>query len=59
MHHSIVPCVQIPAVNVFTNSWLNFNPHYVTTIGMYLHLVEYQTGQGILNVSRDKQDNEE
>ena len=27
----------MPDLNMYTNSWLNFHPHYVTTIGMYLH----------------------
>ena len=44
---------------MYTNSLLNFHPHYVTTIGMYLHLVGYQTEQGILDVNHGKQDNVE
>ena len=49
----------MPDLNMYTHSQLNFHPHYVTTIGMYLHLVVYQTEQRALNVNRDKQDNEE
>ena len=32
----------MPDLNMYTNPLLNFHPHYVTTIGMYLHLVGYQ-----------------
>ena len=41
---------------MYTNYLLNFHPHYVATIRMYLYLVGCQTVQDILNVDHDKQD---
>ena len=46
----------MPDLIMYTNYQLNFHPHYVATFGMYLHLVGYQTEQGISNVDRGKQD---
>ena len=47
----------MPDLKMYT--LLNFHPHYVTTIGKDLHLVGYQTKQGILDVNHGKRDNVE